>query len=205
MDGNEKEGGRSRASSKAGGRDEKTSMEQTPRTSSPPRRPRGVRLVCRLIPVATALALAGCGAKLVHVKPGQSARLSLAQIPVVLPSVVPGTPEHAMAGGSGAGPRWAGPAHFDRGVPLPERGDMDASSVGELAMRAGNNAAAIAAFEEVVKADPASVHAWERLVQLYERNGENEKAAKAYKRLKSLGLPNGTSGGSKVDDLLGHW
>lgn len=87
---------------------------------------------------------------------------------------------------------------------MPESGEMDASSVGELAMRAGNTEAAIAAFETVVKNDPNSAQAWDRLVKLYERNGEPEKAAKAYKRLKSLGLPNGTPG-ARAGDLLGSW
>jgi hypothetical protein len=178
-------------------------MQQTPGTTSPLNGQRGGRLVFRMASLAFTLILAACGAQLVHVKPGQSARMSLAQIPAVLPSVIPGAPGETMT--RTAGPRWEGPAHFDRGVPLPEQGEMDASSVGELATRAGNHEAAIAAFEDVVKRDPNSAQAWERLVKLYERHGEPEKAAKAYKRLKILGLPNGTSAGGQTGDLLGSW
>jgi tetratricopeptide (TPR) repeat protein len=70
----------------------------------------------------------------------------------------------------------------------------DAYTRGTFAMQAGQNAEAIVALEEAVKLDPNFTDAWTKLVKLYERTGNNAKAAEAYKKLKQLGQPNGAPG-----------
>jgi hypothetical protein len=183
-------------------------MRENSRTSATRNRQRDFQRLWRFLGLAAPLALGACGAQFTHVAPGQSARLALSPVPVVVPATVGGVQSHED-------PRFAGrarmggaiPAHFDRGVPLPERDDpgggLTDESVGDLAMQAGNHAVAISIFENLVKRDPTSVAGWTKLVRLYERTGDPAKAAQAYKKLKQLGQPNGAPNGREAGDLLG--
>lgn len=80
----------------------------------------------------------------------------------------------------------------DTKVPAAGGTDVaDAYSRGAFAMQAGQNAEAIAAFEQTVKLDPDFTDAWGKLAILYQKTGDNAKATNAFKKAKRLGDPNG--------------
>ena len=152
--------------------------------------------------IALAAILAGCGAEFTHVKPGQSARqyLTSRNAPLPLVPVVPGDNSlPATATRGAAGPLTPPPLPDINPLPsLPDTGDTaskvaDAYTHGSFAMQAGQNAEAIASLEEAVKLDPNFTDAWTKLVKLYERTGNTKKAAEAFKKLKQLGQPNGST------------
>ena len=70
-------------------------------------------------------------------------------------------------------------------------GVADAYSRGTFAMQAGQNAEAIAAFEQTVKLDPDFTDAWGKLAILYQKTGNGAKATDAFKKAKRLGDANG--------------
>lgn len=154
-----------------------------------------------LLAVAMVTGFAACGSQFTHVKPGQSARQALAErnAPPPLVPVIADTPAMPMpADGAFAGPLMP-PLPDIHGEPaLPQSNDVanqvaDLYTRGSFAMQAGQNTEAITSLEEAVKLDPNFIDAWTKLVKLYEKAGDQEKAAAAYKKLKQLGMPNGTS------------
>lgn len=157
------------------------------------------RLLQLLTAVSTAACLSACsGIQITHVPPGKSARAEAAAptapaaIPVTTP--VPGAemPVAALSPGQlppgGLPPLPAG----DTKLPSGNGSDVaDSYSRGAFAMQAGQNAEAIAAFEQTVKLDPDFTDAWGKLAILYQKAGDNAKATNAFKKAKRLGDPNG--------------
>jgi hypothetical protein len=173
------------------------------------------RSYCTFFALAMVACLTGCGSEFTHVKPGQSARQSVAERNAPKPTVVPGSqPTPAGERLSNANPNAAGPLIPPplppdiRAEPAPpEANDIanrvaDAYTRGTFAMQAGQHVEAITALEEAVKLDPNFTDAWTKLVKLYEVTGNREKAAQAYKKLKQLGQPNG-SGSSAAAGGIG--
>ena len=64
-------------------------------------------------------------------------------------------------------------------------------SRGDFAMQVGQNGAAIAEFEQVLKSRPEHTAAWGKLAFLYLKQGESQKAMQAFKKAKGLGDANG--------------
>jgi hypothetical protein len=166
-----------------------------------------------LVALAASVAgLVGCGAQFTHVKPGQSARqvMEARNAPAPVIPAVAIAPNGVASPGGGPGMSSAnqtamGPAippqlpEFNADPSMPASNDVankvaDSYTRGSFAMQAGQNAEAITALEEAVKLDPNFTDAWNKLVKLYERTGNMGKAADAYKKLKRLGQPNGSTG-----------
>jgi len=154
--------------------------------------------------------VAGCaGAKLQRVPPGQSIRRHLEnqQNAANEPVPIPGTDMPQPAGAPGEVPGTANPAFAGQPLPgtvvppeqlpplpvvgLPERSDalekaMDAYQRGVALAKGGQDADAIAAFEEATLVDPSFADAWTQLTILYERTGQAAKAKEAFRRVKNL-------------------
>jgi Tfp pilus assembly protein PilF len=64
-------------------------------------------------------------------------------------------------------------------------------SRGNFAMQVGQNEAAIAEFEQVLKSRPEHAAAWGKLAFLYLKQHQNQKAVQAFKKAKGLGDANG--------------
>jgi len=141
--------------------------------------------MCALV---AALSLCGCGAQFTHVKPGESAYLSLAP----KPSIVGGT-EPLSAVGAGPASRLAGGRGpvIELHPPLPSRsgapGPADIFGTGDFAMQTGQDREAIAAFEDLVRRQPQAGDAWTKLAVLYERVGDTKSAIRAFKEAKKCG------------------
>lgn len=145
---------------------------------------------------------AGCaGAKLHRVPPGQSIRrhLDAQQNPPADAPPIPGAemPQPADAPPGTAVPPVPGGFIPPEQLPplpvvgLPERSDalekaMDAYQRGTALAKGGQDADAIAAFEEATLIDPSFADAWTQLTMLYERTGQTEKARDAFRRAKNL-------------------
>ena len=177
-----------------------------------------LRTLHSLCALALAAGMAGCGSEFTHVKPGQSARQIAATKNAPQPLVVVGPGGFAGPGGArglsaanaaAMGPLTPPPLPDINPLPeLPDTGDTanrvaDAYTRGSFSMNAGQDADAIASLEEAVKLDPNFTDAWTKLVKLYTRTGNTKKAAEAYKKLKSLGQPNGVTGPAEVPGGLG--
>ena len=118
-----------------------------------------------------ALAFAAC----VHTPPGTSVEVALAKKPelVNLPAPPPPPPGTYAA----------------VEPPLPDsrtEAIADAFTRGNFCMRTGNDAEAIAAFEEVLLIDPSFTEAWQNLAILYEKTGDSKKAMEAFRRSKKM-------------------
>lgn len=132
-----------------------------------------------LVSATGLLALAGC----VHTPPGTSVEVALAKkaemVRLPLPTVAASVPIGAPVNVPAVEPM------------LPEGGGVveqvgEAYSRGIFCLQAGNDAEAIAAFEEAVKLDPTFVEAWQNLATLYEKVGDKEKALEAFRRSKKI-------------------
>jgi tetratricopeptide (TPR) repeat protein len=127
-----------------------------------------------------AMGMAGCSnLKVVHIPPGQSMNEALAKKAELVR--MPG-PARAAAGTPGHIPAVEPPLPGNSTV---ER-TAEAYSRGEFCLGAGKDEEAIAAFEEVVRIDPAFAEAWQQLAMLYEKKGNAKKAMEAFKRAKKL-------------------
>lgn len=153
------------------------------------------------LPAFAALGFTACsGVKVTHVAPGKSALASLtererAQQP---PAVDP-----ALPGGLPVAANLPAQPPLDTLPPLPSGGAnipgangsgnaiAESYSRGTFAMQAGQNAEAVAAFEQTVKLDPEFTDAWGKLAILYQKTGNTAKATVAFKKAKRLGDPNG--------------
>jgi hypothetical protein len=153
-----------------------------------------------ILPALVALGFNACSdVKITHVRPGQSASAALAkgkqaQQPPVDPAAPSEMPVAAVPPGQ---------PPLDTLPPLPAgavnvpgangsgNAIAEAYSRGTFAMQAGQNAEAIAAFEQTVKLDPEFTDAWGKLAILYQKGGNSAKATEAFKKAKRLGDPNG--------------
>lgn len=129
---------------------------------------------------AAALLFGACGhVEVTHVPPGQSLGVAMARkpdlvrLPAPPPSATPLQPQDRSA---------------SAGV---KEGDIlshvaEAFSRGQFCMNAGKDDEAIAAFQEVVKLNPAHAEAWQNLAALYEKKGDNKKAIEAFRRAKKV-------------------
>lgn len=142
--------------------------------------------MCSLLAALAALALSGCGAQFIHVKPGESAYLSMAVKPSVL-----GVTEPLSAVGAGPASRLAGWHAPELHPPLPSRsgddGQADIFGTGDFAMQTGQDREAITAFEDLVRRQPQTGDAWIKLAILYERVGDTKGAIRAFKEAKKCG------------------
>ena len=123
----------------------------------------------------------------VHTPPGTAVDVALARKPELVR--MPLSP--AAAAARAADPTAPGGAKVPVVEPDLPRDDSvgrvaDAYSRGNFCMQAGNDADAIAAFEETVKLDPTFTEAWQNLAALYEKRGDEKKAIEAYKRAKKV-------------------
>ena len=136
------------------------------------------RPIVRAAAVAAAgLLLGACGhVEITHVPPGQSLGVALAKKPelVRLPAPPPGTVTQDRSANAGV-------KEGDRLAHVAE-----AFSRGQFCMNAGKDDEAIAAFQEVVKVNPAHSEAWQNLAALYEKKGDNKKAIDAFRRAKKI-------------------
>jgi tetratricopeptide (TPR) repeat protein len=140
-----------------------------------------MRHVLRLL-AAGCLALSGC----VHTPPGTSVEVALAKrAELVRLATATQSPQ--------AGGHFSPRAHVF--VPpveplLPESDLIDrvteATSRADFLLQTGNEAEAIAAYEEAVQIDPNLAGAWQILAGLYEKQGNTAKATEAAKRAKKL-------------------
>jgi len=130
---------------------------------------------------SAALALGACShVEMTHVPPGQSLGVALAKKPELVR--LPGPPPGAVTQQPGQDARLkTGMAEGDKLARLAE-----AFSRGQFCMNAGKDDEAIAAFQEVVKADPTFTEAWQNLAALYEKKGDNKKAIDAFRRAKKI-------------------
>lgn len=153
-----------------------------------------------ILPALAVLGFSACSSvKVTHVAPGKSALAALKDrehpTPVPTDATMPGMmPVAATAPGQ---------PPLDTLPPLPSGAASVASdngagtaiadsySRGTFAMQAGQNAEAIAAFEQTVKLDPEFTDAWGKLAILYQKTGNAAKATQAFKKAKRLGDPNG--------------
>ena len=120
--------------------------------------------------------LTGC-ACVKHVPPGQSLSAAMAKKPVLV--ALPAPP-----------PQPAGvPAPGGIEPPLPQTEKVaDAFTLGNLCMQQGRYQAAIAAYEQAVKADPTFGEAWNNLAIAYENIGQDDKAMAAFRKYKMVAL-----------------
>jgi len=126
-------------------------------------------------------------AGVVHTPPGTAVDVALARKPELVR--MPLSPEAASV--RAASPAAPGGANVPAVEPDLPRDDSvgrvaDAYSRGNFCMQAGNDADAVAAFEQTVKLDPTFTEAWQNLAALYEKRGDEKKAIEAYKRAKKL-------------------
>ena len=126
----------------------------------------------RLLAAGLTLGLSAC---VVHTPPGTSVEVALAKKPelVKLPTPPPLPPS----------------AYPAVEPPLPDSTTekvADAFTRGNFCMRTGNDAEAIAAFEEVVAIDPSFTEAWQNLAILHEQTGNSKKAMEAFRRSKKV-------------------
>ena len=154
-----------------------------------------------LLAAPAALCLTACsGIEFAHVRPGQSARAAIAArnaqpaSPEDLPA--PETRTAALHPNSTLPSIDAVPALPTDGARKPKdsataESVADAYTRGTFAMQAGQNAEAIAAFEEAVKLVPDFTDAWGKLAILYQKDGDTAKATDAFKKAKRLGDANG--------------
>ena len=123
----------------------------------------------------------------VHTPPGTAVDVALARRPELVrmplsPAAASVRSAGTVASGGGKVPS------VEPDLPRNDNVDRvaDAYSRGNFCMQAGNDADAIAAFEETVKIDPTFTEAWQNLAALYEKQGNDKKAIEAYKRAKKL-------------------
>ncbi len=144
--------------------------------------------------------LAGCSdVKVTHVAPGKSALAAIkerenAKQAAANPAVPGAMPVAANAPGQLPPEQLPPLPSGDVNVPSANgtgNAIADSYSRGTFAMQAGQNAEAIAAFEQTVKLDPEFTDAWGKLAILYQKNGNSAKATDAFKKAKRLGDPNG--------------
>ena len=153
-----------------------------------------------LLPALAALGFTACSSlKITHVAPGKSALASLTERERA--QQAPAAP--VMPGGMPIAANLPSQPPLDTLPPLPSgavnvpgaNGSgyaiAESYSRGTCAMQAGQNAEAIAAFEQTVKLDPEFTHAWGKLAILYQKGGDTAKATEAFKKAKRLGDPNG--------------
>jgi tetratricopeptide (TPR) repeat protein len=136
------------------------------------------------ITLASAL-LTGC-AGLVHVPPGNSVEVVLAQKPEVLKTPEP-PPQMAMVATSGTAPgAYIKPVEPE--LPTNDRVEAvaEAFTRGKDAFDAGENDAAISAFEQAVELEPTFAEAWKHLAIAYEKAGKADKAKQAFRHSKDL-------------------
>ena len=153
-----------------------------------------------LLPALAALGFTACSSvKVTHVAPGKSALASLtererAQQTAADPALPGGMPVTTTAPGQFPPETLPPLPSGDVNVPGANgSGNAIAESYsrGTFAMQAGQNAEAIAAFEQTVKLDPDFTDAWGKLAILYQKGGNSAKATEAFKKAKRLGDPNG--------------
>jgi tetratricopeptide (TPR) repeat protein len=142
-----------------------------------------------LLSLFAATALSGCSTSFTHVKPGQSAWLSLAVSPNVIGTR--GGPAPVAMGPSSMPGR---PLYPDLHLSLPSRGSGlensgDIFSSADFAMQTGQIGEAIAAYEGIVRQQPTSGIAWRKLASLYERAGDTKSAIRAFKEAKKCQQP----------------
>ena len=127
-----------------------------------------------ILPLALGTALIAC----THTPPGTSVEIALAKRAelVRLPATPTPVPVHTVAAPNVAS---TGPAPTEKTEQV-----ADAYARGEFCMKAGKDAEAISAFQEVVKLDPKFFQAWDSLATLYERAGNEKEAMSAFKRAK---------------------
>ena len=153
-----------------------------------------------ILPALAALGFTACsGVKVTHVAPGKSALAAIKERDQ--PRQAPADP--AMPGGMPVATNLPGQPPLDTLPPLPAGGVnipgangagnaiAESYSRGTFAMQAGQNAEAVAAFEQTVKLDPEFTDAWGKLAILYQKSGNTAKATDAFKKAKRLGDPNG--------------
>ena len=153
-----------------------------------------------LAPAIALLHLTACSdMKVTHVAPGKSASAALAernkppQPPADL-TAPNGMPIAATV--PGQLPPMQLPPLPSGNVNIPQDNGAgnaiaETYSRGSFAMQAGQNAEAIAAFEQTVKLDPDFTDAWGKLAILYQKNGNTAKATDAFKKAKRQGDANG--------------
>jgi tetratricopeptide (TPR) repeat protein len=122
----------------------------------------------------------------VHTPPGTAVDVALARKPELVR--MPLSPAAASVRAEGAGASGAKVPAVEPDLPRDDSVGRvaDAYSRGNFCLQAGNDADAIAAFEETVKLDPTFTEAWQNLAALYEKRGDEKKAIEAYKRAKKL-------------------
>jgi tetratricopeptide (TPR) repeat protein len=127
-----------------------------------------------------------------HVAPGHSARAAIAarNAPQPAPADLPATADQGSHPAEPLPPLPSGGAGAPKESRIAE-GVADAYTRGSFAMQAGQNAEAIVAFQEAVKADPDFTDAWGKLAILYQKDGQSAKATEAFKKAKRLGDANG--------------
>jgi hypothetical protein len=133
---------------------------------------------------AFVLGLSGCGAQFTHVKPGQSAWLSLARVPPVVAN--PETDPHPN--GLIAAARRRPPAvwnHVEPPLPMAYQDPLQASSADVFGP---SESAALTEMEQKLLAHPASAEDWRKLAILYEQAGDTLGAVRAFKEVKKAGL-----------------
>ena len=150
-----------------------------------------------LLPALAALGFTACSSvKVTHVAPGKSALASLTERERA--QQAPAVP--VMPGGMPIAANLPGQPPLDTlpsgAVKVPGTNGSgyaiaESYSRGTCAMQDGQNAEAIAAFEQTVKLDPEFTHAWGKLAILYQKGGDTAKATEAFKKAKRLGDPNG--------------
>jgi len=122
----------------------------------------------------------------VHTPPGTAVDVALARKPDLVR--MPLSPAAASVRAEDAGASGAKVPAVEPDLPRDDSVGRvaDAYSRGNFCMQAGNDADAVAAFEETVKLDPTFTEAWQNLAALYEKRGDEKKAIEAYKRAKKL-------------------
>ncbi len=142
-----------------------------------------------LLLLVPALGCAGCanGVKLVRTPPGTSVEVALAKRAEVVR--LPGPPPAPVSGPDlpAIAARTQVPA-VEPELPAYDNTERvaDAYTRGQLCLKTGAEAEAIAAFQEAVKLDPTFSEAWYSLAALYERQGDAEKSIEAFRNAKKI-------------------
>ena len=122
-----------------------------------------------------------------HTPPGTSVEIALAKKAQLIR--LPVAPESIALAHAGNGSRniYVPPVEPELPV-MSDRVEAEAEAFtrGKFAMADGQDAEAIAAFEETVHIDPAHQEAWQNLAMLYEKTGSAKKAVAAFRRSKDL-------------------